>query len=75
MPPFLYLRSVGVLTSIGHGDDSRAGVMKVEVLIFKLSAIDRLSSSAVAIGEVALFQVVKCPLKDCQSEQNDVPEW
>ena len=47
------LRYVGSETGIGHGEDSRAGVLLQEVLVGKLGAIDRLTSSAVSCGEVA----------------------
>uniref|UniRef100_A0A7N2KSZ9 Uncharacterized protein n=1 Tax=Quercus lobata TaxID=97700 RepID=A0A7N2KSZ9_QUELO len=47
------LRYVGSETGIGHGEDSRAGVLLHEVLIDELGAIDRLASGAISGSEVA----------------------
>uniref|UniRef100_A0A3Q0R6T7 Uncharacterized protein n=1 Tax=Amphilophus citrinellus TaxID=61819 RepID=A0A3Q0R6T7_AMPCI len=47
------LGPVGVWASVGHGQDSWAGVCQGEVLICKLVAIDGLSSSSIVLGEVA----------------------
>jgi len=47
------LRSVGVRTGVGHGQDSRTGVLPHEVLIGEFSAVDRLATGAVSGGEVA----------------------
>jgi len=49
-----YLRSVGVLASVGHRDDTGAGVVELEVLILEIMAPNRLSSSSIATSEVAL---------------------
>lgn len=46
------LRSVGPGTSVGHGQNSRSGVLLDEVLIGELGAVDRLASGAVSGGEV-----------------------
>ncbi len=46
------LRAVGVGTSVGHGEDTFASVLQVEVLVFELVAIDGLSTSAVVVGEI-----------------------
>lgn len=47
------LRSVGVGASIGHGEDSWAGVLELEVLIGEGLSVDALAASAVASSEVA----------------------
>ena len=47
------LRSVGVGTSVGHGQDTRSSMGKGEVLIGKLFTIDRLASSTVLVGKVS----------------------
>jgi hypothetical protein len=49
-----YLGSVGILAGVGHAQDSRAGVTKLEVLISKFSTKDRLATSSVAVGKVTL---------------------
>jgi hypothetical protein len=46
------LRSIGVLTSIGHRQETRTSVTKLEVLICETIAIDRLATSSITIGEV-----------------------
>jgi len=46
------LRSVGILTSIGHGQKTRASVAKLEVLIGETVAIDRLATGSVVLGEI-----------------------
>lgn len=46
------LRSVGVLTGVGHRQQVGLRVLDLEVLVFEFLAIDRLASSAVALGEV-----------------------
>ena len=46
------LASVGVLTSIGHGEETSALVLLGEVLIVELGAIDGLSTGTVSSGEV-----------------------
>lgn len=51
------LRAIGVGSSIGHGQDARSSVLEGEVLIFKLVAIDGLSTGSVVVGEVAALCV------------------
>merc|ERR1719273_1049919 len=46
------LASVGVGASVGHGEDSRPGVLQGEVLVRELVAEDGLASSSVMVGEV-----------------------
>jgi len=46
------LRPVGVGSSVGHGQDTRAGVLEGEVLVLELVAVDGLAPGAVARGEV-----------------------
>jgi len=46
------LGSVGVGSSIGHAQDSRSGVLQLEVLVFELVAVDGLAPSSVVVGEV-----------------------
>ena len=46
------LGSVGVGSSIGHAQDSRSGVLQLEVFVFELVAVDGLASSSVVVGEV-----------------------
>ena len=41
------------LTGVGHGEITRAGVLKSEVLIGELIAVDGLAASTVVVGEVA----------------------
>lgn len=50
-----YLGSVGVLASVGHAQNSGAGVTKLEVLISKFVSKDRLATSSVAVGKVTLL--------------------
>jgi len=47
------LRAVGVWTSIGHGQKSRASVMNAEVLVRKSFSIDGITPGSVAIGEIS----------------------
>ena len=47
------LGSVGVGSSNGHAQDSRSGVLQLEVLVFELVAVDGLASSSVVVGEVS----------------------
>lgn len=47
------LTAIGVRSSIGHGQDAWASVLKLEVLILKLVAIDGLSTSAIVVGEIS----------------------
>ena len=46
------LRTVGVGTGVGHGQNTGASVLKGEVLVSKLGAINGLTSGTVAVGEV-----------------------
>jgi len=46
------LTAVGVLASVGHGEDAWASVLEGEVLVSELLAIDRSATSAVASSEV-----------------------
>jgi len=46
------LGSVGVGSSIGHAQDSRSGVLQLEVLVFELVAVDGLAPGSVVVGEV-----------------------
>lgn len=46
------LAAVRVRTSVGHGEHARNGVLLLEVLISELGAVDGLTTSAVASGEV-----------------------
>ena len=47
------LTSVGVGSGIGHGQDTRPGVLQLKVLIGKLVSVDGLSSGTVVVGEVS----------------------
>ena len=47
------LRSVGVLSSVGHGEEAWGVVLVDEVLIVELGAIDGLATGAVSSGEIA----------------------
>ena len=47
------LGAVGSGASVGHGKDTRAGVLELEVLIGELGPVDRLAAGARAVGEVA----------------------
>jgi len=47
------LASVGVGAGIGHGEDSRTGVLQLEVLVLELHPVDGLAAGAVPGGEVA----------------------
>lgn len=46
------LAAVGVGTSVGHRQDSRASVLQREVLVFEFVTINRFATSAVVVGEV-----------------------
>lgn len=54
--PGAHLRTVGVGTSIGHGQDAWSGVLEGEVLISKLLTIDGLTTSAITSGEVTTLR-------------------
>ena len=47
------LRSVGVGSSVGHGEISSLGVLLNEVLILELHSVDGFSSSSISGGEVS----------------------
>lgn len=47
------LRSVCVSSGIGHTEKTLFGVLQLEVLVRKLVPVDRLSTSAIALGEVS----------------------
>mmetsp|Transcript_34088 Transcript_34088/g.87169 ORF Transcript_34088/g.87169 Transcript_34088/m.87169 type:complete len:412 (+) Transcript_34088:286-1521(+) len=47
------LRAISAGPRVGHGEDARAGVLELKVLVFKLLAIDGLAAGSVARGEVA----------------------
>jgi len=46
------LRAIGVLTSIGHGQETRDIVLVLEVFIFELVTVDGFTTSTVALGEI-----------------------
>ena len=46
------LRSVGVGTSVGHGEDAGAGVLEAEVFVSELFSVDGFTTTAVALGEI-----------------------
>lgn len=46
------LGTIGVRTSIGHGQDSRASVPQLEVLVRKLLTVDGPATSSIASSEV-----------------------
>jgi len=46
------LRSIGILSCIGHTEKTNLGVLELEVLIWELLAIDGLSTSAIALCEI-----------------------
>jgi hypothetical protein len=46
------LAAVGVRAAVGHGQDARAGVLQLEVLVTELTAVDGLATSAVEVLEV-----------------------
>lgn len=50
------LTSIGVRTSIGHGEYARTSMLELEVLIRKTIAIDRHSTGTIVVGEVATLQ-------------------
>jgi len=47
------LRAIGVGSSVSHGQDSRSGVLQLEVLVLELVAVDGLSTGSVVVGEVS----------------------
>jgi hypothetical protein len=50
------LGAVGAGASVGHGEDTGASVLEVEVLVLELLAVDGLSAGAVAAGEVTTLK-------------------
>jgi hypothetical protein len=50
------LRAVGVGAGVGHGEQTRAVVLQVEVLIGELLTVDRLTTGAVTTGEVTTLE-------------------
>lgn len=46
------LRTVGVLSGIGHAQHALLGVLQLEVFVFELVSVDRLASCAISFGEV-----------------------
>jgi len=66
------LGAVGVGTGIGHGEQTRFGVVSLEVLIRELLTVDGLSSSTITTSEVA---ALKHELRDDTMELGSlVPE-
>ena len=47
------LRSVGVGSGVGHGQESGSGVPQFEVFVFEGAAVDGLAAGAVEVGEVS----------------------
>ena len=56
------LRSIGVGTSVRHGQEIRSVVLEREVLVIEAGSIDRLSTCAVAVCEVT--SLCKCQYKE-----------
>jgi len=54
------LRSVGVGTSIRHGQKIRSVVLEREVLVIKAGSVDRLAACAVAVCEVTSLYDGQC---------------
>ncbi|KAH3659989.1 hypothetical protein OGAPHI_007194 [Ogataea philodendri] len=50
------LRSVGVWTGIGHGQQTRLGVLLLEALVGKPLAVDRPAAVPVEVGDVSTLQ-------------------
>ena len=46
------MRTVGVWSSVGHRQETWGCVLKLEVLILELVAVDALATSSVLVGEV-----------------------
>ena len=46
------LGAIGVLTGVGHGQDTFARVLELEVLISKLLPIDGLATGSITSGEI-----------------------
>lgn len=54
------LGSVGTWTSIGHGEDTGASVLELEVLVLELVAVDGLATGAVVVSEVTSLKKFLC---------------
>jgi len=50
------LGAVGVGTCVGHGQETRSGVLHLEVLVCEFLAVDGLATSAIATSEVSTLQ-------------------
>lgn len=50
------LGAVGVLAGVGHGQQERAVVLELEVLVGELLSVDALAAGAVAAGEVTALE-------------------
>lgn len=50
------LRTVGVGSSVGHGEEEGAIVLKLKVLVVELVSVDGNSSSSVVVGEVTSLE-------------------
>ena len=50
------LRTVGVGSSVGHGEEEGAIVLKLKVLVVELVSVDGDSSSSVVVGEVTSLE-------------------
>lgn len=50
------LGTVGVGSSVGHGEEEGAIVLKLEVLVVELVSVDGDSSSSVVVGEVTSLE-------------------
>jgi hypothetical protein len=48
------LTSIGIGSSVGHGQNTRTSVFQSEVLVSKLSTVNGLSSCTIVVGEVFL---------------------
>lgn len=47
------LRAVGVSASVGHRQDSGTGMLQSEILVLKTLTVDRHTTSAIALSEIA----------------------
>lgn len=50
------LRAVRILASVGHGQETRTGVLVFKVLVFEAFAVDGFTASAVTLGEVTTLK-------------------
>ena len=67
------LRSVGARTGVCHRERARTGVLELEVLVFELGAVDRLTAGAVALGEVAALDPANQYREREGERERDVP--